>query len=184
MPFSHSTVSNASLAVWNICAEASTAAEVVQVANDNSVGQVVISGAGPALDRAISAAQKAGARKAVRLAVSIAAHSPLMLHAQETFSAAVAAAPITDPVVPLVGNVTARSLPSAADIRLDLCGQLTNRVRWTETIQFMASQGIINIVEFGSGSVLTGLLKRIDRSLVGFNVGTPADLEKLSQAMG
>ncbi len=168
----------------SLCADASTPAEIVQVANDNSIGQVVISGAGPALDRAVAAAQKAGARKAVRLAVSIAAHSPLMVHAQEAFSAAVETALVTEPTVPLVGNVTARPLAGAVDIRTDLCGQLTNRVRWTETMQYMASQGIIHILEFGSGSVLTGLLKRIDRSLVGFNVGTPADFEKLAQAMG
>jgi [acyl-carrier-protein] S-malonyltransferase len=112
-----------------LCAEASHPDEIVQVANDNCPGQVVISGANAALDRALPLIQQAGARRVVRLAVSIAAHSPLMLHAQQAFSQAVNAAPITDPIIPLVGNVMASPLKSTVEIRKDLQDQLTHQVR-------------------------------------------------------
>ncbi len=162
-----------------LCAQASSADEIVQVANDNCPGQVVISGANAALDRALPLIQQAGARRAVRLAVSIAAHSPLMLHAQEAFNQGVNAAPITDPIIPLVGNVTAMPLQNKVEIRKDLQDQLTHRVRWTETIQWMSAQNITTYIEMGSGSVLTGLVKRIDRQANCFALGTPADFEKL-----
>ncbi len=164
-----------------VCAQASQA-EIIQVANDNCPGQVVISGAGSALDRALELAHQAGARKAVRLAVSIAAHSPLMQHAQDDFNLAVNAAPIQDPNLPLVGNVTAAPLRKAEQIRADLQAQLTSRVRWTESIQWMISQGVTTFLEIGSGSVLNGLLKRIDRQVQGIPVGSPADFEKLESS--
>jgi [acyl-carrier-protein] S-malonyltransferase len=168
-----------------ICAEASLQRdddqrEVVQVANDNCPGQVVISGSRPALERALSQARGAGARKAIPLPISIAAHSPLMAHSQEDFNRAVDEATITDPSIPLVGNVTATSLTSAGQLRLDLQAQLTHRVRWTESIQLMIQQGITTFLELGSGSVLTGLLKRIDSQVQGISIGTPADFEKLN----
>jgi [acyl-carrier-protein] S-malonyltransferase len=163
-----------------VCAEASRGDEIVQVANDNCPGQVVISGARPALERAIPLAQAAGARKVTPLAVSIAAHSPLMVNAQVDFNQAVQAAPIRDPAIPLLGNVTAAPLTQAEQIRADLRAQLTSRVRWTESIQSMAASGTTTFIEVGSGSVLTGLLKRIDRSVSGIAFGGPADLEKLS----
>ncbi len=162
-----------------ICRQASTNDEIVQVANDNCPGQVVISGAGPALERALALAQQAGARRAKALAVSIAAHSPLMIHAQADFNQAVNAAPITDPWVPLVGNVTANPLTKASQVRADLQAQLTSRVRWTESIQTMIAQGVTSFLELGSGSVLTGLLKRIDREAVGLAIGNPEDFAKL-----
>ncbi len=162
-----------------ICAEASAPGEPVQVANDNCPGQVVISGARPALERVIPLAQQAGARKVRPLAVSIPAHSPLMAHAQDEFNQAVEAAPFVDPRIPLVGNVSALPLTTAVEIRTDLCGQLTSRVRWTETIQEMVRRGIDTFVEVGSGNVLTGLLKRIDDQVKGLAVGKPADFEKL-----
>lgn len=165
-----------------VCAEASTADEIVQVANDNCPGQVVISGASAALDRALPLAQQAGARRAVRLAVSIAAHSPLMLTAQTDFNQAVDSAPIQNPLIPLVGNVTAAPLSSASQIRADLQAQLTHRVRWTETIQHFASQGVTHYLELGSGSVLLGLVKRIHREGAGFPLGAPQDFEKLAAA--
>ena len=163
-----------------VCAEASTADEIVQVANDNCPGQVVISGASPALERAIQLAQQAGARRARPLAVSIAAHSPLMQHAQNSFKLAVNAAPISNPHTPLVGNVTARPLNSAGQIRDDLCGQLTSRVRWTESIQEMKARGISAYLELGNGSVLAGLIKRIDETATCFSLGAPADFEKFA----
>jgi [acyl-carrier-protein] S-malonyltransferase len=163
-----------------ICAQASAPGEIVQVANDNCPGQVVISGASAALDRALAAAQQAGARRAVRLAVSIAAHSPLMAHAQAGFNLAIDAAGLTNPTAPLVGNVTALPLVSAAQIKEDLQGQLTNRVRWTESVAYMAGQGVSAFIELGSGTVLGGLNKRIARDAANFAAGTPADFEKLA----
>lgn len=167
-------------ALDKICAEASTPDEIVQVANDNCPGQVVISGANGALDRALVIAQQSGARRAVRLAVSIAAHSPLMLHAQQGFSLAVNDAPLADPNPPLVGNVSATPLVSADEIRSDLQGQLTNRVRWTESVQYMVSQGVTTFIELGSGTVLGGLVKRIARDeAICLPAGMPVDFEKL-----
>ena len=163
-----------------LCAKASLPGEVVQVANDNCPGQVVVSGASPALERLVELAKAAGARRALKLAVSIAAHSPLMAHAQAGFSQAVEAASIRDPRLPLVGNVTARPLDTAAAIRADLQAQLNSRVRWTETIQWMASQGIDTYLELGSGSVLCGLVKRIQPEAACLAVGTPEDFQKLA----
>jgi len=162
-----------------LCAEASTPDEIVQVANDNCPGQVVISGAKAALERLLQLAPQAGVRKIRPLAVSIAAHSPLMLHAQEDFNQAVAEAPLNDPQIPLIGNVSALPLTTAEEIRADLRMQLTSRVRWSESIREMAQRGITAFLELGSGSVLTGLLKRIDEGLTGIALGTPADFEKL-----
>lgn len=167
----------------NICIKASSPTEPVQVANDNCPGQVVISGSAPALERALFLAEQAGARHAVRLAVSIAAHSPLMAHAQNAFNQAVTEAPIIDPEIPLIGNVTATPLYQASQIRSDLQAQLNSRVRWTESIQFMLAQGVTTFFEIGNNSVLTGLLKRIDRQAQGFSLGTPEDFEKLSQIL-
>jgi [acyl-carrier-protein] S-malonyltransferase len=166
-----------------LCAEASLPGEVVQVANDNCPGQVVISGASPALQRALQLAQQAGARRAVPLAVSIAAHSPLMAHAQADFNRAVEAAPLRDPAIPLVGNVTAEPLSNASQVRADLLAQLSSRVRWTESVQRMLGQGASTFLELGSGSVLVGLIKRIDRQAAGMQLGSPADFEKLASGI-
>ena len=163
-----------------ICTNSSTSAEIVQVANDNCPGQVVISGASDALLRAMEQAQAAGARRVVRLAVSIAAHSPLMSHAQTYFNQAVDAAPLQDPHIPLVGNVTAQPLTNAHQIRQDLQAQLNARVRWNESIQFMVKKGVNLFLELGSEAVLTGLLKRIDRQVAGISIGKPQDFENLS----
>jgi [acyl-carrier-protein] S-malonyltransferase len=165
-----------------ICAQASTPEEVVQVANDNCPGQVVISGASAALERALPLAREARARKVVPLAISIAAHSPLMNHAQEDFNRAVESAPIQDPICPIIGNVSAQPMTSAAQIKADLQAQLTSRVRWTESIQHMLSQGVNTFIEIGSGSVLAGLIKRIDREANTLSLGTPEDFERLLSA--
>jgi [acyl-carrier-protein] S-malonyltransferase len=163
-----------------ICAQASAPGEVVQVANDNCPGQVVISGAKPALERAIQLAQQAGIRRVRPLAVSIAAHSPLMTHAQAEFNQAVDQAGISDPLIPLVGNVTALPLSTAAEIRSDLQAQLTSRVRWVESIQEMTARGVTTFIELGSGAVLTGLIKRIDEQAQAFSIGNPGDFDKLA----
>lgn len=162
-----------------VCAEASATGEPVQVANDNCPGQVVISGAKPALERAIQLAGQAGIRKIRPLAVSIAAHSPLMENAQAGFNQAVEAAPINNPSTPLIGNVSALPLTTAAEVRADLQAQLTSRVRWVESIQEMAARGVTTIIELGNGAVLAGLIKRIDPNIKTYSVGAPADFEKI-----
>jgi [acyl-carrier-protein] S-malonyltransferase len=162
-----------------VCASASTPDEIVQVANDNCPGQVVISGAKSALERALVGAKAAGARRAVPLAVSIAAHSPLMVPAQQEFSLAVDGLTMADPAYSVIGNVSAAPLASIDAIRLDLRAQLTSRVRWTETIQYLIAQSVTTFVELGSGSVLTGLLKRINTEVNGLSLGTPSDFDIL-----
>ena len=163
-----------------ICSDASQyTKEIVQVANDNCPGQVVISGARKALEYALTLSQQAGARRAILLAVSIAAHSPLMIYAQTEYIRAVLAAPMVTPNIPIIGNVNANPLIQTEQIRADLQDQLTHRVRWTESIQFMISQGVNTFIEIGNGSVLTGLVKRIDRQVEGINLGAPIDFRKI-----
>jgi [acyl-carrier-protein] S-malonyltransferase len=141
---------------------------------------VVISGSKRALERATQLAGQAGIRRVRPLAVSIAAHSPLMTLAQADFNQAVDQAGIVDPHIPLVGNVTALPLSTATEIRDDLQAQLTSRVRWVESIQEMSSRGITSFIELGNGSVLTGLIKRIDEQASTLAIGSPADFEKLN----
>jgi [acyl-carrier-protein] S-malonyltransferase len=162
-----------------VCREATRGDEVVQVANDNCPGQVVISGAKAAVERAMEGAKAAGARRAISLAVSIAAHSPLMASAQEGFNRAVDEAPMDESFLPVIGNVLAAPLDSAGAARADLKAQLTSRVRWTESVQAMAGRGVTVFVEAGTGSVLLGLIRRIEPSAAGFPLGTPQDLDAL-----
>ncbi|MEP6896846.1 MAG: ACP S-malonyltransferase, partial [Chloroflexota bacterium] len=120
-----------------VCADASTADEIVQVANDNCPGQVVISGHKPALERAMAGAKAAGAKRALPLAVSIAAHSPLMDSIQNDWNAAVDACAIIDAEIPVVGNVHAKVMRTADELRADIKAQMQSRVRWTESVQVM-----------------------------------------------
>jgi [acyl-carrier-protein] S-malonyltransferase len=161
-----------------ICAEASEGDEAIQVANDNCPGQVVISGAKPALKRALTLATEAGARRALPLAVSIAPHSSLMSAIQAEFDEAVENVEIREASLLVVGNVGAKPLSIIAEIEADLRAQLTSRVRWTESIQYMISQGVETFVELGSRNVLTGLLRRIDRGVKGIPLGEAKDFEK------
>jgi [acyl-carrier-protein] S-malonyltransferase len=163
-----------------ICQQASTDDEPVQVANDNCPGQVVISGSKAALERAMKLAIASGARKVIPLAVSIAAHSPLMQAGEEGYNQAVDSAGIIDPRIPVIGNIHARPLTSAEQICADLKLQLTSPVRWTETIQYLIKKGIDTFFEIGNGTVLIGLLKRIDNRARGFPLGTPKDFELLA----
>ena len=163
--------------VRDICerAQAETSSPV-QVANDNCPGQVVISGALPGLERAMTLAQSAGARKVVRLAVSIAAHSPLMQVVQDEFAAAVRATPMRAPQVPVVMNATARPTTDVTEIRERLVAQLTSPVRWTDSVRFMRDQGVDTLMEIGPGDVLTKLARRIDRGLQRITLGTAESL--------
>jgi [acyl-carrier-protein] S-malonyltransferase len=164
-----------------VCAEASTAQEIVQVANDNCPGQVVISGHKPALERAIAGAKAAGAKRALALQVSIAAHSPLMASIQDEWNAAVDACAMSTPQIPVVGNVHAKPMLTAEELRADIKAQMQSRVRWTESVQLMQMNGIQSYVETGSGDVLLGMIKRIDPAAVRFSLGTPTDFASLSE---
>ena len=135
----------------------------VVIANDNCPGQVVISGDEAALGRAMALATEARARKVVRLAVSIAAHSPLMGTVQEAFSAAVAQATIKPPNFPIIANISAQPMQDVTAIRQELNAQLQSAVQWTQSMQYLIAQGHQQFIEFGPGKVLAGLMKRVDR---------------------
>jgi len=168
-------------ALERVCEQASQDGEMVQIANDNCPDQVVLSGAKAALERAVEMAKQAGSRRALPLAVSVATHSYLMEIAQEEFWQAVDSAPITDVQIPVVGNVSAVAMNQADGMRADLRAQLTSRVRWRESIGWMIEHGVAQFLELGNGSVLTGLLKRINDRVTGISFGAPADLGRLRE---
>ncbi|MCI0393582.1 MAG: ACP S-malonyltransferase [Chloroflexi bacterium] len=166
--------------VTELCAQAeATTGRPVQVANDNCPGQVVISGDQEALAEAVRLAEAAGARKVVRLPITIAAHSRLMAPAATEFAEAVEATPIRPPKVPVMANVTACPLTEPAGIRAELEAQLTASVRWTDSIKYLLGQGVDTFVEVGPGDVLLGLVKRIDRQAkrVKFELGVKGVIE-------
>jgi [acyl-carrier-protein] S-malonyltransferase len=144
-----------------ICREASAEDAPVVIANYNSPGQLVISGAGAAVERACALAKERGAKRALPLKVSAAFHSPLMRAAAEGLAAAVAQAAIVDARTPVISNVTAEPLAQADAIRRELIAQVTSPVRWIASVQRMSAAGVDTFVEIGPGSVLTGLIKRI-----------------------
>ena len=164
-----------------VCVEASTADEIVQVANDNCPGQVVISGHKTALERAMAAAKAAGARRALPLPVSIAAHSPLMDSIQSEWDSAVDLCAMTAPTIPVISNVHAKAMTVADELRADIKAQMQSRVRWTESVQMMLGSGVQTYVEVGSGEVLLGLIKRIDPSAVRVTLGNPKDFAALNE---
>lgn len=153
----------------------------VQIANDNAPGQIVISGTSEGIDRATTLAQDAGAKRVIRLAVSIAAHSELMRSIVDEFTDAVRAAKIKEPQVPVVANVTARPLESVPAIEEELIQQLTHPVRWVESVRYMVEQGVDTVIEIGPGDVLTGLVRRIDRGVSRLNVNTPDDITEIGK---
>ena len=169
-------------AVDELCAQArAETGGVVQLANDNCPGQLVISGDDTSLNRAMELASQAGAKKVVRLAVSIAAHSPLMAPAAGALRQAIEATAIHPPSMPVIGNIHALPLLTVADIQQDLAAQLTSPVRWTDSMRFLATQGVDTVVELGSGDVLTNLMKRIDKGIRRLNVSDPDGIEKLRE---
>ena len=164
-----------------ICAEASAATGgVVQVANDNCPGQVVISGENAALEKAMELAKARGARRALKLPVSIAAHSALMQSGVDEYRQAVEAVPFISPRPPVVGNITAAPLSDPNEIRHELPAQLISPVRWTESVRYLLGQGVTTFVELGPKDVLTGLLKRIEPNAAGLAVGTPEAVAALA----
>jgi len=154
--------------------------EVVSAANLNAPDQVAIAGHAGAVNRAIKLAKAAGARRAILLQVSAPFHCALMKPAQERLAADLNATDFSDLSCPLVNNWQAREVRAGAEARQGLYEQITNPVRWAETMEYLAAQGVQRFVEVGAGGVLTGLLRSIDAGLQGFRCGDPADLEKLS----
>lgn len=160
--------------VEDVCTQVTAEGEGgVWVANDNCPGQVVISGDLTALAAASERLVEIGARKVVRLAVSIASHCPIMEHSLGEYYQALKATTLHRPQIPIVGNVNATPLLSAADIQNELRLQLVSKVHWTKSIQKMIEDDITHFIEMGPGSVLTGLLKRIDRSVAGYAIDAP-----------
>jgi [acyl-carrier-protein] S-malonyltransferase len=149
---------------------------VCQAANDNGGGQVVISGAKAAVERAMELAKAAGAKRTVPLPVSAPFHCALMQPAAEAMAAALAGVEIRAPKAPLVANVTAGPITDPAEIRARLVEQVTGTVRWRECMSYMAGQGVTTFYELGAGKVLSGLVKRIADTATGVSVGTPADV--------
>jgi [acyl-carrier-protein] S-malonyltransferase len=158
-----------------VCAQAGD----VQIANYNAPGQIVISGEQAALERASELATKAGAKRVLPLAVSIASHSELMRPAVEEYREAVEAAPLRPLTMPIISNVTADLLNEVDSVRKDLLDQLVSPVRWTQTIARMTADGVDEFLELGPKDVLTGLIKRIAPGAKAVSVGTPANIKAL-----
>jgi [acyl-carrier-protein] S-malonyltransferase len=166
--------------VAKICQDVSAEGNgLLQVANYNSPGQIVISGHNAAIERGIELALAAGARRAVKLPVSIAAHSELMRVVVDEFRAAINQTPLNLPQIPVVANITAEPLDSVAAIRAEMEGQLTASVRWTDSVLWMAKQGVTRLIEIGSKDVLTGLVKRIAKDVEAYALGKPDDITTL-----
>jgi [acyl-carrier-protein] S-malonyltransferase len=152
---------------------------IVQAANYNAPGQIVISGDDVALERAMTLTREAGAKKVVRLAVSIAAHSPLMACIADEFRLAVESTTLHDPTVPVIANITARPMDSVTAIHTEMIGQLTSTVQWVASMQYLLNEGVTTFIELGPGDVLTKLLRRIERATQRVNIGTAQDLQRL-----
>ena len=151
----------------------------VQVANYNASGQVVISGERAAVETAVLALKDAGAKRTVILPITIAAHSFLMAPAAAALALAIDRAGIVDANTPLIANLSAQPIRSATELRHELRGQLTGSVRWAESVRRLASEGVDHFIEIGSGTVLSGLVKRILRD----QEGPPATVVSLDQPL-
>ncbi|MFN3958909.1 MAG: ACP S-malonyltransferase [Parvularculaceae bacterium] len=150
---------------------------VCEIANDNAPGQVVISGARARVEAAADAAKNHGAKMAKLLAVSAPFHCSMMAPAADVMAKALASATIAAPAAPIIANVTARPVEAPGDIRDLLVKQVTGRVRWTESVDYMAREGGDKFIEIGSGKVLAGLIKRVARDAQIMSLGEPADIE-------
>ncbi len=150
---------------------------VVQVANYNSPAQIAISGDKPTLERAMALAQERGARRVIPLPVSAAFHSPLIEPIVDEFRQAVEKVSLQGAAIPVVANASAQPLTRAADIKQEMVKQLTASVRWTESVQYMIGQGVTRFVEIGPKNVLTGLIRRTDKSVKTANVENVEGME-------
>lgn len=165
-----------------ICLEAS-ALGVAQIANDNGGGQLVISGSKAAIEKAAALASEKGAKRALMLPVSAPFHSALMGPAAEAMAEALAKVEARNPVVPVVANVRAAPVSDAQTIVKLLVEQVTGRVRWRETVEWFGENGVTTLYEVGTGKVLTGLAKRIDKRVAGVAVNTAADIDAALAAL-
>jgi [acyl-carrier-protein] S-malonyltransferase len=166
-------------------AEAAAATgKICEVANDNAAGQVVVSGARVAVERAAEIAKGKGARRAMLLPVSAPFHCALMQPAAEAMAGALADRPPVAPLVPLVTNMEAEALTDPAAIRDSLVRQVTGRVRWREGVAYMSSRGVTRFIEVGAGKVLSGLVKRIAEGATAVNVGIPTDVTAFATMAG
>jgi [acyl-carrier-protein] S-malonyltransferase len=158
--------------------------EICGVANDNAPGQVVISGHLNAVNRAIEALKAAGAKRALPLPVSAPFHCALMRPAADAMEAALAAVTMNAPVVPVVANVLAKPISDPAEIKKRLVEQVTGMVRWTECVTWMTTDGgVTELVELGSGKVLSGLAKRIAPDTPALSIGAPADVDAFVESV-
>lgn len=164
-------------------AEAAAQGDVCQAANDNAPGQVVVSGTRAAVERAVEMASEYGARRAVLLPVSAPFHCTLMQPAADAMAESLAAVEIRAPAVPLIANVVAGEISDPEDIRARLVDQVTGIVRWRESVAYMAGAGVTTLYEIGAGRVLTGLARRIERSLEAKSVGTPGEIDAAAEAL-
>jgi [acyl-carrier-protein] S-malonyltransferase len=165
-------------AVEAVAAEAAVG-EICAAANDNDPAQVVVSGHAAAVGRAVEIAKARGAKRAMLLPVSAPFHCALMAPAAEAMAAALADVELRAPVVPLVSNVKAEAVSDPDEIRRLLVEQVTGRVRWRESVAWMAAQGVTEIVEIGAGKALSGMVRRIDKDIAVRAVGGPADVAAL-----
>jgi len=159
-------------ALNEVCRETGT-----NIANFNSPGQLVISGATENVAKAAELAKVRGASRAVPLQVSGAFHSPLMKPAEEALTKIIAAMPFRDPIIPVIGNTTAQPLTTAAEVKAELTRQLCHGVQWQRSVEYMIAQGVTTFVEIGPGKVLTGLVRRINREAKIANVGDAASVQ-------
>lgn len=163
-------------------AEEAAQGEVCQAANDNDPTQVVVSGAKAAVERAAEIAKEKGAKRAIMLPVSAPFHCALMQPAADVMAEALAKVEIKAPAVPLVANVRAEAVTDPDLIRQLLVEQVTGSVRWRESVQYMAGQGVTGAWEIGAGKALSGMIRKIERSIACQAVGTPEDVQKAIQA--
>lgn len=171
-------------AVKALCAEAAAKFDVVEAVNFNSPGQVVIAGDVAGVTEATEIAKAQGAKRALLLPVSVPSHCALMKPAAQQLAAALEDITINQPVIPVIHNTNVASAEDAATIKQLLADQLHSPVRWVETVQWLAQQGVDKIVECGPGKVLAGLTKRIDKTVAGYPVFDQLSLEKAVQALG
>ncbi|MBT5518049.1 MAG: ACP S-malonyltransferase, partial [Rhodobiaceae bacterium] len=164
-------------AVVEIAEAAASETEICAAANDNANGQVVISGHAEAVARAIDLAKQGGAKRAMTLPVSAPFHCALMQPAADEMAAALAETPIAAPCVPLIANVTAEATQDPELIRKLLIEQVTGSVRWRESMIWAAEQGVRELVEIGTGKVLTGMARRIDERLSARALNGPDDIQ-------
>jgi [acyl-carrier-protein] S-malonyltransferase len=169
-------------AIVAACREAAQG-EVVEPVNFNAPGQLVIAGSKAAVERAMAAAKAKGAKRAVMLPVSAPFHSSLLRPAAERLRERLAQVDFRSPAIPVLHNVDVKTHASADEIRRALAEQAAHPVRWTETIRAMKSQGVTHVVECGPGKVLTGLVKRIDDSLVGMSLGDAVSIDETRAAL-